>query len=91
MPHALTTKSERPERTLRPDRIAIWPVEDNRFGVDVTYRGPDGYVRAEHVECTLRDSQVRTAFRQESDQAWTVRFGPVDREAKLTVLNAVVV
>lgn len=91
MPHSLVTHTQTKARSLRPDRIAIWPVEDNRFGVDVTYRGPDGYVRAEQVERTLRESDVRTAFRQEPDHAWTVRFGPVDREAMLTVLNAVVV
>ena len=82
---------ERPSiGALRPDRITIWPVDDAQFGIDVLYRGRGGYQRAEAVEQELTASGVQTSFRQELDGAWGVRFGPVDRDAMLAVLNGTV-
>jgi hypothetical protein len=41
--HALT-RSDSYARTApaTPDRITIWPLDDQRFGVDVTYEGASG-------------------------------------------------
>jgi hypothetical protein len=32
---------------LRPDKIAVWPVENNRYGIDLSYAGATGYTRAD--------------------------------------------
>jgi hypothetical protein len=75
---------------LQPDRLAIWPVELGGFGLDITYTGPAGYQRAETVENALSAHGTACSLRQELSDGWTVRLGPVDREAMLTTLGAVV-
>jgi hypothetical protein len=75
---------------LQPDRLSIWPVENEGFGLDITYTGPAGYVRAEHVEQALQSHGAHCALRQELGDGWTVRLGPVDRAAMLVTLGAVV-
>lgn len=77
-------------RPLSPDRIAIWPVEGGLFGIDISYRGKDGYSRAHELQGQLSQMTIKSQFRQEVDQAWTVRMGPVEREAMLIALNSVV-
>src|SRR3954471_2405846 len=32
-------------RPTRPDKLSIWPTEDERFGIDVLYVGPQGHRR----------------------------------------------
>jgi hypothetical protein len=74
----------------RPDRISIWPVEDDRFGIDVLYHGAAGFRRADWVHRQLEASGVAALLRQEADRGWIVRFGPVARQEMLTVLNGFV-
>jgi hypothetical protein len=73
--------------SLRPNRVSIWPTDDGRYGVDFTYHGPTGYVDAERAEVVLGEAGVRTQFRQELDQAWTVRFGPIERDDMRALLD----
>jgi hypothetical protein len=87
--HALEP-SRTPAGPTRPDRITIWPIDDERFGIDVVYRGALGYRRAEIVQQQLTDAAVAVTFRQETDGAWAVRFGPVMRDEMLAALNGVV-
>ena len=35
-----------PGRSLKPNRVAIWPVEGGGFGIDFTYHGATGYIDA---------------------------------------------
>lgn len=74
----------------RPDKISIWPISDNEFGIDVVYRGATGYKRADVVLRQLRAVGATANLTQEPDQAWSVRFGPIDRTAMLQVLNGIV-
>ena len=74
----------------RPDRISIWPVEVDRFGIDVLFHGAAGFRRAETIERQLRDAKVSVSLRQEPDDGWVVRFGPVSRDQMLEVLNGYV-
>jgi len=74
----------------RPDRISIWPVEVDRFGIDVLFHGAAGYRRAETIERLLTDAGMTASLRQENGDAWIVRFGPVSREVMLDVLNGYV-
>ena len=73
--------------SLRPNRISIWPVESEGFGIDFTYHGSTGYTDAETAERVIGVHGLRTQFRQELDGAWTVRFGPLPREHMHTVLD----
>jgi hypothetical protein len=75
---------------LQPDKLGIWPVEHGGFGLDVTYTGPAGHTRAEEVRKALKRAGVTCSLRQELGDGWTVRLGPVDRDAMLVVLGAVV-
>jgi hypothetical protein len=34
---------------LRADKIAVWPVEDDRYGIDLSYAGAIGYTRADQA------------------------------------------
>ena len=71
----------------RPDKISIWPVENEQFGIDVLYHGATGFRRADTVHRQLLDANVGALLRQEGEKGWLVRFGPVRREEMLTVLN----
>jgi hypothetical protein len=72
---------------LRPNRVSIWPVEGEGFGIDFTYHGATGYTDAETAERVLSDNGLRTRFQQELDGAWTVRFGPLERDHLRAVLD----
>jgi hypothetical protein len=73
--------------SLRPNRVSIWPVEGEGFGIDFTYHGATGYRDAEFAQEILTRNQLQTQFRQELDGAWTVRFGPLPREHLAAVLE----
>jgi len=83
------TSAELPGPT-RPDRISIWPVEGDRYGIDVLYHGAVGFKRADQVQRQLEDAGVPATLRQERDSGWIVRFGPVERDEMLAVLNGYV-
>ncbi len=73
-----------------PDKMTIWPMDDDRYGLDATFQGASGYERAErHVE-VLDRSGVRYSFRQELGGAWTIRFGPISASEVSTALTAFV-
>jgi hypothetical protein len=74
----------------RPDKLTIWPVESDRYGVDVVYHGAQGWRRANVVHGQLGSAGVASRFLQEPDGAWKVRVGPVGRDAMLSVLGGFV-
>jgi hypothetical protein len=61
----------------RPDRLTIWPVESEGFGIDVRWGGPAGARRATVVRDQLSAAGTRAQLRQELDGGWVVRLGPV--------------
>ncbi|MEA2435502.1 MAG: hypothetical protein QOF65_58 [Thermoleophilaceae bacterium] len=77
-------------RPTRPDKLSIWPTEDERFGIDVLYVGPQGHRRAEIVIRQIEAAGVAVVLRHEGENGWIVRFGPVSREDMLAVLNGYV-
>jgi hypothetical protein len=77
-------------RPTRPDKLSIWPTEDERFGIDVLYLGAQGHRRADVVFRQIEAAGLEAALRQEGDNGWVVRFGPVSREEMLAVLNGYV-
>jgi len=74
----------------RPDKLSIWPVERERYGLDVHYRGTHGYKRAQVVQRQLEQAGVVSRFLQEVDGSWKIRLGPVERDHMLTVVNGFV-
>jgi hypothetical protein len=74
----------------RPDKLTLWPIEGDRYGLDVVYVGAHGWRRATTVHRQLDDAGVATRFLQEVGQNWKVRIGPVRRDDMLTVLNGFV-
>jgi len=60
-----------------PDKLSIWPVEGGRFGLDATFTGSGGFERAHSHERLLTAENIRYQLRQELDNAWTLRPGPV--------------
>jgi hypothetical protein len=77
-------------RPTRPDKLSIWPTDDERFGIDVLYVGAQGHRRAEVVFRQIEAAGLPVALRQEGETEWIVRFGPVSREDMLAVLNGYV-
>lgn len=73
-----------------PDRIAIWPMDDGRYGLDATFQGASGYERAERHTEALEEARVRFSFRQEFGDGWTLRFGPLSAAEVGTALSAFV-
>ena len=72
------------------DRIAIWPMDDGRYGLDATFQGSTGYERAERHTRGLEGAGVTFSFRQELDGGWTLRFGPLRTADIHTALGAFV-
>lgn len=83
----LVSSDSRAGQCLHPNRVAIWPVEGEGFGVDFTYHGATGYADAEGAERVLDGHGLRTRFIQELGGAWTVRFGPIPRDAMRALLD----
>lgn len=60
-----------------PDRVSIWPLDDGRYGFDVTYQGASGFERAEQLQAMLDASGAQYSLRQELDGGWTLRLSPL--------------
>jgi hypothetical protein len=60
-----------------PDRLTIWPVDDGRYGLDATFQGASGFKRAEIHQAQLTRDGIPHSFRQELNDGWTLRFGPL--------------
>ena len=72
---------------LRADKIAVWPVEDDRYGIDLSYAGATGYTRADQAHQTINANGMNATFRQELGDMWTVRLGPIARDAMVLVVK----
>jgi len=44
---------------LRPDKIAVWPVEGDRYGIDLSYAGTTGHTRADQAHQTTTPTPQR--------------------------------
>jgi hypothetical protein len=90
-PAPLPPSSATPDgRPTRPDRLSIWPMDDERFGIDVLYLGAQGYRRADVVKRQIESLGLEATMRQDGERGWVVRFGPVSRDDMLAVLNGYV-
>ena len=61
----------------RPDRLTVWPVENDGFGIDVRWSGADGNRRASVVRGLLEQAGVKARLTQHVDgRGWELRVGP---------------
>jgi hypothetical protein len=72
------------------DRLAIWPMEDGRYGLDAMFQGSSGHERAEVHERRLQGSGIAYSFIQELGGGWTLRFGPLSAAEISKALSAFV-
>lgn len=71
-----------------PDRLAVWPVEDGRYGLDATYHGRTGFERAEAQRRHLQAANLTASVRQELGDGWTLRLGPLTHNAAWAAIEA---
>ncbi|HEX8855577.1 MAG TPA: hypothetical protein VF752_08235 [Thermoleophilaceae bacterium] len=74
----------------RPNRLTIWPVEDDSFGIDVRWGGAAGNRRATVVARLLSDAGIHGKLRQTIDGAWEIRVGPVPGDEVAKVIDSFV-
>jgi hypothetical protein len=74
----------------RPDRLTIWPVENDLFGIDVRWGGAVGNRRATVVARLLSEAGIKGRLTQTVDGAWEVRVGPVPGDEVAKVIDAFV-
>ena len=53
----------------RPDKLTLWPIEGDRYGIDVVYLGQQGWRRATVVHRQLGGAGLASRFIQEVDQS----------------------
>jgi hypothetical protein len=71
----------------RPDRLTIWPVEGDLFGIDVRWGGARGNQRATVVAGMLGGAGIKGRLTQSLDGAWEVRVGPVPGQDVAQVID----
>src|SRR4051794_41871132 len=71
---ALAPSEANPDgRPTRPDKLSIWPTEDERFGIDVLYVGAQGHRRAGVVFRQIEAARPPPALRPEGGTQGIVR------------------
>jgi hypothetical protein len=73
-----------------PDRLTLWPLDDERYGLDARFQGPWACEDAEHAAAHLYAPDVDYALRQEADGGWTVRLGPMNSLQVAEALGALI-
>jgi hypothetical protein len=63
--------------TIQPDRLMLWPLDVDRYGLDLTFAGDWACEDAEQESARLRRRGLPSVIRQEPDGGWTVRLGPL--------------
>lgn len=72
----------------RPDRLTIWPLDDQGFGIDVRWSGADGNRRATVVRRLLDQAGLRARLTQHPDgRGWELRVGPIPGDDVARVID----
>ena len=74
----------------RPDRLTIWPVENDLFGIEVRWGGAAGNRRATVVARPLTNAGIRSRLTQTVDGSWEVSVGPVPGDQVASVIDSFV-
>ncbi len=75
--------------TEPPDRVTIVALDEGTYRADVSFRGRSAQLGARHLEDLLREQELRSDVREDSDGAWTVRVGPSEASHLIAVLRDV--
>jgi hypothetical protein len=70
-----------------PDRLAIWPLEGGRYGIDAHYFGSTGVTRARRQAERLSDAGLRAGVHVD-DEGGLLRLGPLARGAVWVALES---
>ena len=70
-----------------PDRLAVWPLEGGRYGVDAQYFGSTGVTRAERQAQRLASAGLRAGVHLDGEGA-LVRLGPLTHGAVWIALES---
>jgi hypothetical protein len=73
--------------TWAPDRLSVWPVEGNRYGIDAHYQGPTGVQRAKGQVDRLKGVGLNAAVREDG-VGGLVRLGPLAHGAAWLAIEA---
>ncbi len=70
-----------------PDRLAVWPLEGGRYGIDAHYHGSTGVTRAERQAQRLGQAGLRASAHVD-DEGALVRLGPLTHGAVWIALES---
>ena len=72
----------------RPDKLTIWPLGDDGFGIDIRWAGADGNRRAGVVRQLVEQAGLRARLTQHLDgRGWELRVGPVPGQDVARVID----
>jgi hypothetical protein len=62
----------------RPNKLTIWPLDEQGFGLDVRWAGGEGNRRATVVRQLLEQAGIPARLTQHLDgRSWELRVGPI--------------
>lgn len=83
-------RPRRPPALSDPERLTLWPLDEGRYGLDLSFGGSWGCEDAEQLALHLRARGLPHVLRPDPDGAWTVRLGPLSSLQVADALEAVV-
>jgi hypothetical protein len=80
---SFSTLASRPRRPVVPSlpapphRVSLWPLDDARYGLDLTYVGSWACEDAEQTAACLGIGRVSHTLRPGEADTWTLPLGPL--------------
>jgi len=66
-----------PALPAEPDRLALWPLGDGRYGLDLQYEGSWACEDAEQTARCLSAHRMSGTLRPGERASWSLRLGPL--------------
>jgi hypothetical protein len=72
----------------RPNKLTIWPLDEQGFGLDVRWAGGEGNRRATVVRQLLEQAGIPARLTQHLDgRSWELRVGPIPGDDVAKVID----
>jgi hypothetical protein len=72
----------------RPNKLTIWPLDEQGFGLDVRWAGGEGNRRATVVRQLLEQAGIPARLTQHLDgHSWELRVGPIPGDDVAKVID----
>jgi hypothetical protein len=72
----------------RPNKLTIWPLDEQGFGLDVRWAGGEGNQRATVVRHLLEEAGIPARLTQHLDgRSWELRVGPIPADDVAKVID----